>query len=304
MRYDQTLERFKSAPIQLIPITSLQTSKALQPREPRLVPFRDKGRSEDNSEQHIATLRLLLDGSQEIQLDPILVADITEHPPATVSGLHLVDGHHRLRAYSQAGRQLIPAHVLATDYRTAVLVSKLANCTGRSLAMHREQCRDAAWQYLADVTQQGATGLPDGDSLRLVGARFGISKNTVDSMLKHLPKIERKDFHSMALDPGTGWPRWRHVREVKQGWRLSLPSSPEEQFDRDAENVARQIIKIVDASSPATRARALQMLANDEVLASDQIGSVDFLSHFSPSPNEVLPRSLPSQLGHSMSRSD
>ena len=292
MTYDEILEQFKSAPVRLIPIEDAQTDEAFQPRVLRLVPIRDKGRLEESSAQHIATLRLILEGSQQSQLDPILLADIKEPKPSSASGLHVVDGHHRLKAYEKADRTLIPAHVLPMDYRTAVLSSKLVNCTKRALPMHPEQCREAAWQYVAELTQRGATDLPAGESLRTVGSRFGISKNTVLSMLSYLARVgvELDDFHPVTLDPGTGWPRWRHVREAGQPWRTCLPSSPEEQLDREAERLARQIVKIVDSSSPTARARALEMLANEEVSATDQIESVTFLSHFSPSPRQALRR--------------
>ncbi|WP_228736333.1 ParB N-terminal domain-containing protein [Xanthomonas euvesicatoria] len=230
---------------------------------------------------------MVLEAAEDKQLDPIWLADIGSAEPVE-TGLYVVDGHHRLRAYQQAGRKQVPAGVLALDWRTAPVVSKLVNCTGRSLALHNEQRRDAAWQYLADLTHRGAIELPSvGESLRSVAARFGISKSTVSSMLTNMPHVIATEFHALAIDPGTGWPRWRHVRDPKNPWQTSLPSSDQQQLDRDAERVARHIVKLVDGSSPAVRARALEMLANDEVSATDQLASVELLAPFSPARRTV-----------------
>ena len=306
MIYDEMLERLASAPIERIPLGDIQTDKMFQPREARLIPIRDKGRAEESSENHTATLRLILESSRQNELNPILVACITNTPSTLSPSLHVVDGHHRLRAYKQAKRESIPAHVLPMVCRTAVVISKIANCTGRSLAMHSEQSRDAAWQYLADVVQRGAIDLPKGESLRSVAARFGISKNTVSSMLSYLPRVELKEFEPTTLDPGTGWPRWRYVRQANSQWHTSLPSSSEDQLNKDAEKLARHIAKIIDTSSPAARARALEMLFSEEVLVSDKIESVELLSRIS-SPlglkrhHYFVPMgtgAVPSQLAH------
>ncbi|QBG88518.1 ParB N-terminal domain-containing protein [Xanthomonas oryzae] len=299
MKYDAVMEQFKQAQTRLIKIGEIRTHDALQPRVARLVPFKDKGRAEESSEQHIATLRLVLEAAEDKQLDPIWLADIGSAEPVE-TGLYVVDGHHRLRAYQQAGRKQVPAGVLALDWRTAPVVSKLVNCTGRSLALHNEQRRDAAWQYLAALTQQGTIELPAGESLRSVAARFGISKNTASSMLANLSHVIAAEFHALAIDPGTGWPRWRHVREAKNPWQTGLTSSDQQQLDREAEKVARHIVKLVDGSSPAVRARALEMLANDEVSATDQLASVELLAPFSPArhPVPIGTPAVPAQPAH------
>ncbi|MBO9747349.1 ParB N-terminal domain-containing protein [Xanthomonas phaseoli pv. dieffenbachiae] len=292
MNYDAALERFRCTPQQHLLISYVRLADALQPRVTRIVPIRDKGRIEQGREQHIATLRLALEVSEQTQLDPVWIADIG-HAESVAPGLYLVDGHHRLTAYRQAGRDTIPASILPMDWHAAVAVSKLVNCTGRSLALHKEQCRDAAWQYLAILTQRGANELPKGESLRSIAGRFGISKNTVGSMVTYLPRVVPTEFNSLSIDPGTGWPRWRYVREANSPWQTSLPSTEQQQLDRDAEKVARSIVKLVDGSSPAVRARALEMLANDEVNATDQLASVDLLAHFSPPPYRPVPIGTP-----------
>lgn len=184
MSYDAVMQQFQCAPVQSISLKTIQTRDALQPRVARLIPLRDKGRAEECREQHITSLRLVLEATERNQLDPVWLAELDSTAPHGVD-LSVVDGHHRLRAYALAGREAIPARVVRLDWNTAVIISKLVNCTGRSLALHPEQCRDAAWQYLASITERGATELTAGESLRSIAAKFSISKNTVSSMLSY-----------------------------------------------------------------------------------------------------------------------
>lgn len=274
----QALERLRSTEAKLVPLQDVLVNPAMQPRIESMIPFKDKGRAREGSERHIATFQQILESSEKSELEPILVAAITEQTPVLKPGLYVVDGHHRLKAYRRSGRKMIPTRILSMDCREAVIVSKTVNCTGRSLEMHPEQCRDAAWQYLADVTQRGAIGLPEGESLRSVAARYGISKSTVSSMLTYLPNVELKGFHPMTLDPGTGWPRWRYVREAGRSWHTNLPATPGERFDREAGKAARQVAKFVETYAPAIRVRALEMLANDEIYSRHQVEAVHFLN--------------------------
>ncbi|MEP9748804.1 hypothetical protein QYG85_10390 [Xanthomonas euvesicatoria] len=97
MRYDAVMKQFKHAPTRLIPLGDIRTHDALQPRVARLIPFKDKGRAEESSEQHIVTFRYVLEATEDGQLDPIWLADIGSAEPVE-AGLYLVDGHHRLKA--------------------------------------------------------------------------------------------------------------------------------------------------------------------------------------------------------------
>lgn len=249
----QTLERLKAARPQNLPLASLQTDEALQPREAHLVPFRDQARTERRSEEHIGTMRLALEAAQSIELEPLLAADVG-------GALFVVDGHHRLEAYRRAQRETVPIRVHPMDRQRAVLVSKLVNCGERALAMHPEQCRDAAWQYLAAVTRRGALKLPPGDSCRTLAGRFGIGKDTVSNMLRKLPEVNPKNYAG-ALDPGTGWPRWRTVREGPAGWKQDLEEMDVEQVTQHrAEMMAKRIGALMDSDTPEVFRRALLLL--------------------------------------------
>jgi len=268
----QALERLRAAEVRELPLTSLQVDEALQPRNGRMVPFREQTRVEGRSREHIGTMRLALEASQAIQLEPVLVAEIDD-------SLYVIDGHHRLKAYQLAGRETVPARVYPMGRREAVLVSKLSNCGERALEMHAEQKRDAAWQYLAAVTRQGKCGLPEGESRRTVVARFGIGYGTVDRMLHKLPKVNTKDFPAEALDPGTGWPRWRYTREAGAGWLdMENQMTSEQRTQHEAEKLARKIGGLLDKATPAVGRRALEMVVNEDKLAASNADTLAFLA--------------------------
>lgn len=271
MTIEQALQRLQVAEVQRLPLTSLKTNEALQPRETRMVPVKDQARVEKRSEEHTGTIRLALEAAQSIELEPVLVAD--------VSGvLYLVDGHHRLKAYRLAQRENIPARVMPMKYLEAVMVSKLVNCSERALEMHAEQKRDAAWQYVAAVTRRGATGLPVGESLRTIAGRFGISKDTAQRMIRKLPEVNLKDWSSAALDTGTGFPRWRYVREAGAGWHdMKEKMDMSQRIQHEAEKLARKMGALMDkAFSPEVGRRALQMVWIEEQLEAVNEDARDF----------------------------
>lgn len=254
MTVEQTLQRLKAAEVRTLLLTALKTDEALQPRVARMVPFRDQGRVESRSEEHIGNMRLALEAPQSIQLEPVLVAEVD-------GSLFVVDGHHRLKAYRRAQRETIQARVCRMDYQQAVLASKLVNCADRALEMHPEQRRDAAWQYLAVVTRRGALGLPAGESIRSIVGRFGIGYGTVQRMLCKVPEVNPKDWNSEALDTGTGFPRWRYVREAGAGWREMKEKMDVDQITQhEAEKLARKIGALMEKATPAAVQRAVQML--------------------------------------------
>jgi hypothetical protein len=236
----------------------------------RMVPFKDQGRVESRSEEHIGTMRLALEAAHSVQLEPLLAADVD-------GSLLVVDGHHRLRAYRCAQREIIPVRVCPMELAQAVLASKLVNCTGRALEMHPEQRRDAAWQYLAVVTRSGAIGLPTGESLRTIVGRFGIGYGTAQRMLCKLPEVNPKDWSSEAMDTGTGWPRWRYVREAGAGWRDMKEKMDVEQITQhEAEKLARRIGALMEKATPAAVKLAVQMLGIEAQLEAVNEDRLDF----------------------------
>jgi hypothetical protein len=56
MSIQQALERLKVAEVQQLPVAALKTDEALQPREARMVPFKDHARVARRSEEHIGVM--------------------------------------------------------------------------------------------------------------------------------------------------------------------------------------------------------------------------------------------------------
>lgn len=272
MDVERTLQRLQVAEVQHLLLKALNTDEALQPREARMVPFREQTKVERRSEEHAGTMRLALEAAHTVELEPVLVADVD-------GVLYVVDGHHRLGAYRLAKRETIPARVLSMKYLAAVLVSKLVNCAERALEMHKEQRYDAAWQWLAAVTHRGARGLPAGESFRSVAGRFGFGKDTVRTMFHKLPKVNPKEWNTEALDPGTGFPRWRYVREGGAGWQNMKEKMTVEQLtEHEAERLAKKIGALLDRATPEAMTRALEMLAIEAKLAVRNADTLAFLA--------------------------
>lgn len=258
MTIEQTLQRLQTAQVRNMALTDLKTDNVLQPRESRVVPYKEKDRVENRSKEHIGGLLLALNASSGIQLEPLLVAEIDGQ-------LLLVDGHHRLKAYQLAKRENIPVRVLPMDHQRAVLVSKLVNCFGRALEMHPEQKREAAWQYLAAITQRGSMALPKGESTRIVAGRFGIGVATIHRMLHKLPMVNPKDWHSDALDLGTNFPRWRYIRDAGAGWRdIEELMTTEQLMQHEAEKLARKIGALIDKASSQEAVRLAMAILETE----------------------------------------
>ncbi|MGN6383167.1 MAG: ParB N-terminal domain-containing protein [Dyella sp.] len=279
MTVDRTLQRLQAAQVQRLPLSSIETDEALQPREGKLIPFREQTRAERRSEEHIGTMRLALEAAQSIDLEPVLVAEIA-------SRRFIVDGHHRLKAYQQAKRTTIPARVLPMGRGEAVLVSKLVNCTERALEMHPEQRRDAAWQYIAATARRGADGeaatLAPGDSYRSIRGRFGIGKDTVPKMLRKLSGLNPSGFPAEKCDPGTGFPRWKAVKD----WRVldeedelsNSPVSADQWTQLEAINVARKLGTVQSGTTPAAWKLGLELFAKEAKLEAADGDIQDFLA--------------------------
>ncbi len=254
----------------MLPLAELKTDNTFQPREVRMVPFREQAGVERRSEDHIAVMRLALEAAQDTELEPVLVADVQ-------GSRYVVDGHHRLTAYRRAQRETIPARVMPMDRAQAVLVSKLVNCADRALEMHAEQRRDAAWQYVAAVTRRGATSLPAGQSLRSIAGRFGIGKNTAGTMVRKVSEVNPKEWPESALDPGTGWPRWRKVREGGTAWQQELEQMSLDQIvQHEAEQLAKKIGALQQRADAQAFRLALRLLGVEDLLAGNCQDTRDF----------------------------
>ncbi len=270
MDVERALQRLQAAEVRHLPLSALKTDDVFQPRVSRLVPFREQGGVESRSEEHTANLRLTLEAAQHIQLSPVLVADIA-------GTLFVVDGHHRLKAYRRAQRESIPARILPMDYLSAVLVSKVVNCSKRALPMHKAQQLEAAWQYMVAVTRQGTQDLPEGESLRTILSRFSIGYGSAHRMSHKIPEVNPREWSKEALDAGTGFPRWRYVREAGAGWHDMKERMDMDQIKQHAaEQLARRIGALMGKADPDVVRLAVRMLRNEAQLDEINEDTLDF----------------------------
>ncbi|AUZ55375.1 hypothetical protein B1L07_10050 [Stenotrophomonas acidaminiphila] len=169
-----------------------------------------------------------------------------------------------MKAYRRARRLSVPVRVRGTTRAEALMVSKMVNCDGAKLPLHRDQQRESAWQYLAAATSQGRRGLPEGESLRSIGGAFGVDKSTVGRMVKRLPQVSPADYQPDACDPGTGWPQWKHVRG--NACRDRFADVPEDVRERHRdERRAAQMAKIIERDGRDAFLRSLRLLADDAI---------------------------------------
>ena len=268
---EQTLQRLQTTEVRQLAIAALKTDQAFQPRDSYLVPFRDQLRVEKRSEEHIGTMTLALKASNGIQLEPLLASEVD-------GSLYVIDGHHRLKAYERAQRETVPVRVMSMDRKMAIIISKLVNCSGRALEMHHEQRMDAAWQYLASATSRGTRELPEGQSLRTISGLFGIGYGSVQRMMHKLSKVKSKNWPLEALDIGTGFPRWRKVRDADSSWQQELTEMNTEQITQhEAEQLAKRIGALIERSTPEAVRRALQILGVEAQLEAVNQDIQDFI---------------------------
>lgn len=230
--WTEILEAWRAIPAVPIKRTTIQTDPALQPRNPKAVAFKHQSAVETESRNHVESLTDRLRVVSD--LDPILVAEID-------GSQYVVDGHHRLKAYKAMKKGIIPARVSQTNWDTAIAVSKLVNLDFRALRMHREQAREACWQYFALITQKGQVSHTKITSCAKAAALFGCSADTVHRMIKALPGIDLRNFTEAAFDPGTGWPLWRHCKGHAEPF---ADVSEQLRAERQAERIAKQLGKV------------------------------------------------------------
>lgn len=163
------------------------------------------------------------------------------------------------------------------DRLLAVLISKVVNCTERALPMHKAQQLEAAWQYMAAVTQRGTRGLPCGESLRTIMGRFNIGFGSAQRMHRKIPEVNPREWNLEALDTGTGFPRWRYVREAGAGWHdMKTKMDAEQITQHQAEKLARKIGALMEKAGPAATQLAVRMLGIEAQLATVNEDRRDF----------------------------
>lgn len=251
-KLENVLTRWRQTEPHRVPLGRLKTDSAYQPRNPRLVPYKDSARWKADADAHIARLAAHLAYGE---LDPLLVADID-------GKLMIVDGHHRLLAHRRAGKCDALAHIMRLTTDEARMVSKLVNCDPGKLKMHDEQRRECAWQYLAYVTTQGRTGLPACASRRRLAQRFGVGREAIRGMLKRLPEVNLAEYGEAACDPGTGFPNWKHVKGNAIRDRFA-DVDDDMRTQRQDERRAAKLAAIIDKDGSEAFLRSLRLLEHE-----------------------------------------
>jgi len=220
----------------MVPLGDIKTHPALQPRDPALLFARERDRQEQQSAAHIDDMAKLLKADSKAELVPVQIAD--------VSGvLYLVDGHHRLRAYSRAKRQTIPAHVAPMTLVQASNASKLANVTHTKLEMKGAQKKNALWHHLNAITDGGNNPLPRGVSQRKLGGLFGVAHDTVGRMLKRLPEIDPTEYPQEHRDGITGWPHWRYIAATARNG-MYQQMTPDVRLSWKADKYRKKVVRL------------------------------------------------------------
>lgn len=259
----QALGALRNAKPVRVPIDEIIADEALQPRILDAVRYGQRALVRKLSEQQTVNLMRKLEGDTRRDLDPILLA-------RTDSGLLVVDGFHRLRAYELAGRITIPARVFEMNRETAAMAAQLANLDLRALDVHPDQRREALWQRIAEMTGGTGQGLPV--SQRALVAETGVARNTIASMLKHMPHAARRAWPEEDRHPVTGFVRWHVVkRDLVERFTDEEGNDEEDDAmnsrDRKAmEQVAEKLIALITLTEPHVLkggfARAIHHLQN------------------------------------------
>jgi len=168
------------------------------------------------SERHISDLIRAIENFGE--LDPITVVQVGQKAV-------LIDGHHRIEAYRQAGRTTdIPVRYFKGSLEEAVLEAGKANSKAK-LPMSSQERQDYAWRLV----------LLDRHSKAEIARASGVSQSQVANMRK-----VRKDLGSEAFDYASWW----KARERAQGKNLEVSDNDREQWKEElAERFADQLAK-------------------------------------------------------------
>lgn len=265
-----------------IPLAELLFHNGFQPRLPDLLPARHWSGVMSRSSEHVDSLLRKLQSRSDFQLDAILVAYIDEERSPLVNGLYVLDGHHRVSAYSQAGRSAIPCRVQQMSYRDALMLSKLANCNHRAMKMHEEQRLDAAWQWMVIASGGAKRPLPKSASLRNIASMFDIDKSTVQRMKKRLGEVNPDDYERAIRAPETGWPRWKDTRLHRDPWLNRLAKmSPEERISQEARVLLGRASDLFQKASQEVRAQARLLLEADALYEENpQRSDLDYMLNF------------------------
>ena len=221
--------------IKEVPLAMIKTRPDLQPRNPMLISgVIDRMRRIDCLNDTVDNLFHSLKQDANHNAPPVWLV-------ALDTGLYLVDGHHRLKAYRKANRKTIPARILRHEQgnEKAILASRLINTTGSRVGLHPAEIREVAWATISELMNFGKRTWEQvgryGHSIRSICAAFGngISTGSVHSMTRYVPRIaEHPDVDNRK------WPTWQGAIAILRP-SSSEAHSPEEAERRRAQSFER-----------------------------------------------------------------
>lgn len=240
---DQASGLWSNLPQERVKRREIETRPEYQPRNPSLIQG-DVARFRQNRslEQMVEEIVAFLSVSPENDTDPVWIVEIEGQKV-------LVDGHHRLQAYSRDKRQFIPAKVYRgkDPKRLARLACRLANVRGSRVQLHPHEIREAVWQTLRELTDEGRRDWEAvqaaGYSFRIIRSRFAgqPSQGTLSSMVRHLGQI-RAEY----LPEEGAWPTWKEYLKWLRQDHLESKGYNEEEYnvEKRADQLARKLEKL------------------------------------------------------------
>lgn len=200
----EELRAFPGTKVQVVPVRSIRERPEFQARDLDLVDARSVRAVANQRADLIASIRRDLEADPEHSVEPIWVASIGNE-------LCVVDGFHRLRAFTLAGRQKIPARVRAMSQAAAVVVSLQVNEGDRRLPRARGERSEAGWQFVGAITERGTLS-PPGWTQKRIAEYCNLHVNTVAKMqaaARRCEGISLSEYQPHELNKQTGWITWR-----------------------------------------------------------------------------------------------
>lgn len=241
----------------------IETRPEYQPRDPDLIKgnvarFRQMQILEEMVEEMVTFLK----ASPRNHTDPVWIVEIDGRKI-------LVDGHHRLKAYSRTKRPTVPAKVYRGKNAATLarLSCRLANVRGSRIQLHPSEIGEAVWQTLRELSFDGRRSWgevqADGYSYRSLRAQFSgqPALGTLSAMTKQLGPARQK------LQREGSWPSWKeHLKWLRE--KHLDPSNNIEEKEIDVEKLADKL------------AREFEKLSRDERLhvykrTEETLGEVD-----------------------------
>lgn len=213
---DSLLAPLSKADVEELPVDEIQVLDELQMRRPDAMS--SKARAEDaTARQRLIDdiAKSLLDDA-EFESMPIKVVvcmpesdDCGWGPEVEVNCL--VDGFHRLAAYTKAKRKTIRTQRVKGEWSQAKDVATIQNNHSKTVPVDPSQQRQQAWELVNRHLDRDLEVLVKPWSARSIARNTRVNHQTVNTMVKR----------AIVLGSGSGSMHWREARSDRQPYELS-----------------------------------------------------------------------------------